>query len=244
MVKEFNKHIVNLILEKIFPLPKNFGITLEEGGESVEPTAYWNIRRKLMSIDPMIELYFGVSKLVIDSTLLPNIVIKIPFNGLYEYEFNERTGKFSELVWKPFTGATFISPSDYCLKECEKFNELKKEKLHCFIAETHLFKTVDNINIFIQEKIRRLKEVHDIPKASKETKKIIQNLYANGDLDIDINTIWFAKSINDYGENKVKHFLDYCNNIDFDILEDIHDDNIGYRLNGTPCIFDYSSFND
>ena len=55
---------------------------------------------------------------------------------------------------------------------------------------------------------------------------------------------FLANCLDKYGKSKVKRFLHYCANIDPDILEDIHDGNFGYRKDETPCLLDYSNFND
>ena len=59
-----------------------------------------------------------------------------------------------------------------------------------------------------------------------------------------MNTEWIAICLDKYGKSKVERFLYYCENIDLDILDDIHNGNYGYRTNGTPCIIDYSGYAD
>ena len=59
-----------------------------------------------------------------------------------------------------------------------------------------------------------------------------------------MDTNWIANCIDKYGQSKVERFLNYCENIDPDLLEDVHSGNYGYREDGTPAILDFSNFLD
>lgn len=222
----FNHNAVDKILAAIFPLPEEFGLD-----NNTKPINFKLIQNQIKTVDACACINFGISKMVIISPDFNNVVIKIPFNG----EFDENA------EWLPFEWANGSSSSDYCLAEYEKYCRLKTYGLDCFVAKTIKYKTIDNVRIFIQEKV--------IPEEdtcfsnftpSLKSKKLAQKWQEEGQSIFD--TLWFANCLDKYGQSKVQRFLYYCNNIDLDILEDTHEGNYGYRENGTPVILDYSNF--
>ena len=223
----FNHNAVDKILTAIFPLPEEFGL------DNGKPLNFKLMQNQIKRVDVCAHINFGVSKMVIISPNFNNIVIKIPFNGEFDEEFG----------WSPFKWAQSSDCSDYCLAEYEKYCQLKKYGLNCFVAKTIPYKTLNNIRIFIQEKV--------IPKEdtcfldfvpSLKSKELAKRWKEEGQSIFD--TLWFASCLDKYGQSKVQKFLYYCNNIDLDILEDTHEGNYGYRENGTPVILDYSNFSN
>lgn len=230
----FNYHNINKVLEAIFPLPKNFGLIQEE---QLETDAFWDLEYELHSIDPSAFLSHGASKLVIISPNFGNVVIKIPFNGFY-IEDNEN----GDLYWQDFSWATGSDSSDYCLAEYEKYHKLKAYGLDCFVAKTLYYKTICGFRIFLQEKIIPENDLYLSYTPTAKSKKLADKWRNEGIFYIDSE--WIANCLDKYGQSKVKRFLNYCSNIDLDILEDSHCGNFGYRENGTPAILDYSNFLD
>ena len=224
----FNHDVVDKILTAIFPLPAEFGLDMD-----TKPINFSLIQNQIKTVDACAHINFGISKMVIISPNFNNIVIKIPFNG--EFDNNAE--------WIPFKWANGSSNSDYCLAEYEKYCRLKTYGLDCFVAKTIKYKTIDNVRIFIQEKVT--------PEADRcfsdfipslKSKELARKWKEEGQSIFD--AVWFANCLDKYGQSKVQRFLYYCNNIDLDILEDIHEGNYGYRENGTPAILDYSNFSD
>lgn len=238
----FNNQLVDKFLDAVFPLPAQFGVS-----EDDMPDCICFFESAVKEVDPAAYVKYGVSKIAILSPNLNGIVIKIPFNGFYYYEYNE-DGDDEEAedieVWEPFCWANGSDESDYCLAEYEKYQKLKTQKLDCFVAEVIYYKTIDNTRIFLQEEITPDHELNhnSLKKPSKKSRKIADKWYRKRKFDINPN--WIASCLDKYGQAKVKRFLKYCNTVDEDILEDAHSGNFGYRKNGTPCILDYSNFND
>lgn len=222
----FNHNAVDKILTAIFPLPEEFGLD-----NDTKPVNFSLIQNQIKTVDACAHINFGISKMAIISPSFNNIVIKIPFNG----EFNE----YAE--WLPFEWANGSSSSDYCLAEYEKYCRLKTYGLDCFVAKTIKYKTIDNVRIFIQEKVIPEEDTCSLDFIpSLKSKELARRWQEEGQSIFD--TFWFANCLDKYGQSKVQRFLYYCNNIDLDILEDIHEGNYGYRENGTPVILDYSNF--
>ena len=229
----FNNKLVDKFLNAVFPLPENFGVVLSN--TDVEPPfEYSMIKRKIQYIDNKAELNFGMSKMIITSPNLGDVVIKIPFNGYFEND--------DKLDWYDFTNAAGSNPSNYCLTELEKYQELKKHKLNCFVAKTFPYKTINNILILLQEYVITNKNFYSNSKPSYSSIKLVEKWCDEG--QAHVNIYWLADCIDKYGEEKVKQFLYYCNYIDLDILEDFHTSNYGYRKNGTPAILDFSNFKE
>ena len=230
----FNQKVINQFLDAIFPLPENFGITISSH-EDEENEDIIKFEKNVHRIDSKASIRWGVSKIVIISSKLQNIVIKIPFNGYYN-DCDE------EIYWNDFIWATGSDSNDYCLSEYEKYKKLKIYNLDCFVAKTWYYKTIDGVRIFLQERVVPNDDSYKIKAPSKKSQDLADKWYEED--KINMNTEWIAICLDKYGKSKVERFLYYCENIDLDILDDIHNGNYGYRTNGTPCIIDYSGYAD
>lgn len=241
---EFEAKLIDKFLEVIFPLPDNFGVTsYDDIGEELDNE--YEIRSALRKIDELADISYGMSKLVITSPHLHGVVIKIPFNGHYEYdcEYDEDEALIEEeYTWRPFCSASATDKSDYCLSEYEKYMKLKSYKLNCFVAKTYFYKVIDGVRIFLQEEIIPEEDDYSEHASSKESQNIAKEWRSEGKF-WGIDSEWIANCIDEYGKEKVEQFLSYCNHTDYDILEDMHCGNYGYRENGTPCLLDFSNFN-
>ena len=236
----FNNELVDNILNAVFPLPEKFGIVLY-ANKYEEDELLQDIEYNIKQIDPMASIEYGMSKMVIMSPRLKNVVIKIPFNGCFEEEQDLYTAKRKK-VWEPFSWAPCSDSSDYCLAEFEKFDRLKTYDLECFVANTIHYKNIFNTNVFIQEEIIPINYSEKTYKPSKNSRDIAEKWHEEEKIYMD--TDWIANCIDKYGQSKVERFLNYCNNIDPDILEDMHSGNYGYREDGTPALLDFSNYLD
>jgi hypothetical protein len=232
---KFNSAVVDEILDNIFPLPSCFGVQLDNPMGDDEPVGFSDIQEIVGMIDPDANIYYGMSKLVIISPRVGNVVIKIPFNGFFTY-YN------SIEQWVPFTWATGTDSSDYCLAEYEKYERLKTYELECFVAKTMFYKKICGVRVFLQERVMTTLDSWKSPQPSQRSSKIADQWYNEGKFYIDPE--WIANCLDFYGQSKVKRFLHYCSNIDLDILADVHSGNFGYRNGETPVIIDYSNFSD
>lgn len=237
----FDNLLVDKILNAIFPLPKHFGMIIYD--DEPDRPVYLNLlNESIHEIDKDAQIYYGMSKFVIISPNLKNIVIKIPFNGYFtcipgDEEYDEEVYN-----WTSFCCAEGSDNKDYCLSEYEKFLNLKKEHLNCFVAKTLLYKVCNGIRIFIQEKVVPEEDTIESHYPSLESQKLAKQLKNTKGLNMD--TEWIANCLEVYGTFKVNKFLDYCSNIDLSILDDMHSGNYGYRTNGTPVLIDYSNYLD
>lgn len=231
----FDHKLVDEFLKAVSPLPEHFGVICYSDRKE-EPVYFNFFQEAVKKVDPNAVLYFGMSKIVITSPLLNNIVIKIPFNGCFE------EGYYDYYDWTPFEWASGSDNADYCLTEFEKYKKLKTYGLDCFVAKTLFYKKINNVRIFLQEYVIPESNSCSIHIPSKKSQGIAYRWKDEGKICIDIN--WIANCLDKYGKSKVERFLNYCDNIDLDILEDIHKGNFGYRRNGTPCLLDFSSFNN
>ena len=237
----FNYNMVNKIIEALPPLAENFGIIYYENGDDVHlyPIYEEEFEYRLRQVDSSIRIEYGASKLVITSPKLDGVVIKIPFSGYYStYEEDET---FPE--WEPFRYASGTKENDYCFAEYEKFKALKKQGLDCFVAKTFLYKTIStNTAVFIQEAITPLGYLWKPRIPSKESKDLAKKI--KEEREISISSDWIANCLDYYHQSKVERFFSYCQDVDLDILGDMHYQNYGYRRNGTPAILDFSDFQD
>jgi len=237
----FNNQLIDKFLDAIFPLPEEFGTFGSEHEEEAE--CITNFKRAVKQVDLEASIRSGISKIVITSPNLNGIVIKIPFNGYFYKDEENEDGDKDEIFWNPFDWAPGTDSTDYCLAEYEKYDRLKTYRLDCFVAKVYYYKTIDRTRVFLQEEvIPQIDAPSTIKKPSKKSKELAREWYKKDVMSVDPE--WVAACIDKYGKSKVKRFLRYCRDVDFDILEDAHNENLGYRKNGFPCVLDYSNFLD
>lgn len=238
---KINYSLVDEILEAIFPLPAQFGIDTDT------EELYWldDMKEIVEDIDSDSEFYFGMSKMVIVPSE-EDFVIKIPFNGYYYGGWDDNDEY--ENMWHDFSNAPGSKSSDYCFSEFEKYLALKRKGLGFFVAKTIFYKTISNINIYLQEKVIPFSDYvfsnpsHEI---TKQSERIAQGMLMSEQLSTSrIHPTWLATCIDKYGLNKVNKFLNYCAAVDNDLLADLHRSNYGYRKNNMPALLDFSNFCD
>lgn len=233
----FNHKLVDEFLEAIFPLPEEFGVICCNDDDESEPVDFSFFQEAIWDVDPDAIVCFGMSKIVIISPNLGNVVIKIPFNGYYME--NDIDGN---LEWNPFCWAAGSDPKDYCLTEFEKYNRLKTYGLDCFVAKVIFYKEMCGVRIFLQEQVIPENDSYCTRRPSRKSQDLANKWYDEGKFYIEPE--WIANCLDKYGKSKVERFLYYCANIDPDILEDVHSGNFGYRGDETPCILDFSNYSD
>lgn len=218
-----------------------------------------------------ISVRYGVSKLVIIPQNFP-FVIKIPFNGCFYFNDSEMPDfgeKYSEkdfstskeyydfitekeeewavenfeesTFFEPFTEANKEFPEDYCFEEFQIYETVKDRGFSDFFANTIFYTEKDGRKIYIQEKACTYKAGGKTSPSKKSLNKVqklgIHSYFGNS---------WIALAIDFYGEALVQKFLDYIeiDEDDIDVGNDMHNDNYGYRLDGSPCIIDFSGWRE
>lgn len=246
-----NYSFIEKVLDKIFPLPEKFGVGADN--EDVEMIEY-DLQQ---NIDEHIQIFHGVSKMVIVAPALGDIVIKIPFNGQYDYRcrYNhiyhsnrwisnrwvDETESGEPIEFDYFCGASGADETDYCLAEYEKYQELRDHALDCFVAKTLFYGIRDGVRIFLQEKATAADQSSEKPYPSKNSLKIAQQYQENADC-VYMNLDWVANCVDKYGAGITERFLHYASETDDEILGDMHDGNYGYRDDGSPVLLDFSDF--
>lgn len=251
----FDENVVDKIINTLPPILGDtpFGLLYNSDEGPLNPIYFDEIQEQVINIDEKTEFRYGMSKLVIIAPSLNNIVIKIPFNGIYDkyeddnYDEHKDIKYFDNYLYEygftPFENARAKDKTDYCAVEYEKYQKLKSLNLGIFVAETAFYTTLSNgIKVYIQEKAYSSED--DPNWSSRKSTQRSHNLarHWSEDEGITINTEWVGLCIDQYGEKETKKFLDYCNYKDPIIISDCHIGNIGYRTDGSPLILDYSGF--
>lgn len=204
-------------------IPMNFGID-EDGMETPEVEDVIIQAEDLDKDKDIDEWRFGASKLVF---LFKDYVVKLPFNGVQNYVNDEE-----EYVFDPYY------TEDYCALELSIYHDAKAEGLEKFFTATELagytkdhtpFYKAERVYSFYSSKRKEISE-DSLCKASS-----IRKNYHCGGLDID----WLAAAIDFYGEELTNDFINF---IEEHGIGDLHNDNIGYREDGSPVLLDYSGF--
>lgn len=235
---KYNKAAVDELIEVIYPY-------LNEHFEETSP-----LYSAVENFDHDAQLYHGVSKIAIECPRFNGVVVKISKRGQY-FLMDREDGQDYE--WAPFICAKDgVDGNDYCLAEYNKYLALKEQGLDSFVAETVLHSSFEKdgitFNIFVQEIVSSYMDCCDCPLPSKESStaaKEYQEEEDENDTICGFAEDWVANCIDMYGQEKLDSFLTYCCEVDPDIRKDNHYANYGYRCcNKTPCILDYSNFDD
>lgn len=169
---------------------------------------------------------YGATKLVIimDDE---NIVFKIPFNS--EWRNREEGYVF-------FCGAPATSTWDYCEAEEERYDFAEESGFSKYLAKTNIvYNTKNGVRIYIQPKCF----VHSNHKTTSKRNKRVFRKWFKDCLPVD-DTQWLNTFIDCYGAYKLKQFLTFLLNEEWD--DDLGSRNIGYTIEGKPVLIDYSSY--
>lgn len=211
-------------------VPCDFGVDEEDNYND------WDFR--VIDEEDNYDFFNGVSKLVIVPDEF-SFVVKIPFNGHYEWDEESEEEKFYS-----FENACDEAPDDYCMDEYNKYLSLKKAGFADIAAETTIICNIDGRNFYAQEKVLSYYEGKTRSHPSKESYEKATSLERK--YQVGFTDDWVAAVIETYGEEFWKKFLDWnesqCSRDS--VLTDMHTGNYGYRMDGRPVIFDISGWRD
>lgn len=178
-------------------------------------------------LDNTVEILYGASKFIIISNEWDKIV-KIPFNGMfYCNDKNEDVDIFN-----------YFKIKDYCAREASIYADAVAFGVSEFFAETKFGGVTEESKtpFYISERVYEFDDVSksDKIKPSKETINKIKEYKF-----YDISSKWLACAYEYYGGDAVKKLIDF---IEEEEISDLHNGNIGFRADGAPVIFDYSSY--
>lgn len=147
--------------------------------------------------------------------------------------------------FEPFEYACDDNPSDYCLDELQKYEIIKEKNFAPFFAGTYYYTSKDGTNIYIQEKaIAYENSTTSQIKISRESLEKAKNI--QDDSGFYVPSTWLATALECYGEKFVTKFFNYATEDEDELRlwEDMHNGNLGYRPDGTPCFIDFSGWRD
>lgn len=222
-------------------IPSDFGLD----GESNEIFEFGNFTFDLKDFGDF-RVDNGISKAVIIFDDLP-FVVKVPLRGTYYREefYNEEADEYEysdEYNFNEYRGACDYDYSDYCFDELQKTQLVIEAGFGKIVPEMEWVCFKDGSSVYVQEKVLPFstgKNKYSNPTADSVQKaKDMDDKYGYCALD------WRASVIDFYGEDFWKSFVDWERDNDYDILSDMHSGNYGYRLDGTPVIFDIAGYRD
>ena len=256
--RELALELVNAVFDMI-PEDYQFGPVC---GNDQTPTNFEMIYDEVKSVDADAELHYGISKLVIISPHLGDYVIKVPFNGMYEENYDYGCSKEDGCdyscrcccdcehgvkpdykdYWCDYSNADSPTGWNYCDAEWQKYKNLRKIGLDCFVAKIYPFIEIGDFKCFIQEVATAENDAdgNETSRVTAISRKKAESL--NSEFHYGLNEDWLGLCVEIFGANKVRRFMKYVEEKDPEILNDMHDGNYGYRPNGTPCILDFASF--
>lgn len=229
-----------LDIYKTIDVPINFGYYFEDGEDSRELSDFIY---EVYSINEEAKVNHGISKAVIIDPDL-DVVVKIPFNS--DFYYNMENG--DDLTYNPdLPDIIETIEKNYCQIEADIYKECAGTGYGIFLARTE---EIDEKH-YIQEKCKMYEDKYDIcnEEFQKSTSKAIKKYEEKlKDKKYFFPSRFLLDMIKSYGEDKTFKFLNFLNS-DSDIARtissDLHNGNIGYRVSdGTPCIIDYSGWEE
>lgn len=186
----------------------------------------------------------GISKAVIVPADF-NFVVKIPFNGIKYYEWDDEADEYSgDEYFEFFCHAEAPDQSDYCWDEQIKIEKACDAGFGDLFPETAFVKEHDGTRCYIQEKVRTFKQamqcgrVPTVSENSRTKAKDMDSYYSSCSWE------WRAAVIEFYGEEYWKSFVNWDSINCIGILTDMHINNYGYNMDGRPVILDVSGFRE
>ena len=165
---------------------------------------------------------WGVSKFVIFPSGNLNKVIKIPFEGVWEYN-----SEIEDEEWFEFEVI-----KDYCAEEAAIYDEAVEAGLECFFAKTEFGGfTKDGTKFYIADRVKPF----DWHRATEGSEKKANEIRCS------LDSIWIANAIDCYGLDKVNELVAFLWDRN---LHDFHDGNVGMREDGSPVLLDYSDYKE
>lgn len=267
-----NSELIHTILNS-FSIPQNFGF-FDDDLSGVSPLLYQkalesnylykNFKEYLYEkISPIanIQIFKGISKLAI---VLEDydFVIKIPFNGypdiirdesypinwysLSKEEREDWTKKHQHLNFIDFQYADIEDdPTDYCLLELHKYEQIVIDGFSEYFAETAFFDFKDGHRIYVQEKVipdeQNYWNEENLPEEiSDEVQTLTDSLQVTSYLPED----WWAAALTKHSFDEVIQFASYLEKDPHDLrlIDDVHSGNIGRKEDGHPCFLDFSGY--
>ena len=136
-------------------------------------------------------------------------VIKIPFNGTwdYDYDYDEENDEWIErdAIFTYFNCARAFDTSDYCWNELDKIVMAYKRGYGCFFPKTAVI-LVNDQRFYIQEKVQVACSRRFTPTTSKDSRDKAASL--TGVYRI-CNEDWRAAAIESYGEAILISFVNW-----------------------------------
>lgn len=175
---------------------------------------------------------------VIDNDPANKKVAKILFNG--EYWYDEDTG---ESTFEPFF-------YNYANRTIDIYDNAEYAGVNAIFAKCEILgKHSSGRPIFVQDFVITVSEVINnevdedvkIPVPSEDSRKKYKEQQSKSVWGFwhRFNDNWLCNAIDYYGFDFVKRFIDFC---DDNNITDTHNGNIGYRLDGSPCILDWAGY--
>lgn len=184
-----------------------------------------------------------------------NYVIKFPLDGEYhhryydddfdsteEYEEYYNNDENKELI--EFCGADDGGDgSNYSEAALLVYEDAVVAGLGKLFAEMKYFGIHKGHKIYLQEKctLWAAERDSDTHSTTPEERSSAQDVMDTADGYCEFDDRFAALMIKTYGETAFRDFLRF---LDDHGVNDLHDSNVGFRLDGTPCLIDYASYNE
>lgn len=192
---------------------------------------------------------FAINNGITKAVIIPNefnFVVKIPFNCIKYYEWNEEDQEYTDdEYFEMFRYADAPDQTDYCWDELIKINKAYDAGFGDLFPATAFVKEEKNgTRCYIQEKVRTFSEVRFkggapvVSEKSRTTARSMDNYYCTCDVE------WRAAVVEFYGEAFWKSFVDWDSINCIGILTDMHSNNYGYTMDGRPIILDVSGYRE
>jgi len=206
-----------------FNIPSNFG--LDEDSDFSDTVD--NLVRQIRKIDKEVKFTWGASKFII--FLNKKEVVKIPFCGAFRYDYEEDEYYFDDFECE-----------DYCDVEAYLYDMAVEYGVEKFFAKTVWAGKTNTIPVYKSERVFEFYYSDELRKASKDSYDKVKENNLNGKY-YPISREWVAKAFDYYTEAEIDSLFNFIADMG---INDLHDDNLGFRKDGSPVILDYSGFNE
>lgn len=166
----------------------------------------------------------GATKIVFAFAEFPQFVVKIPFDGIANYDKNNHRIGCNGFL------------NNYCEREVTVFEEATLAGIGHFFCETQYMFTLGGTEFYCAEKCE--KPFLDSPKVYSDNsyKKAEKRYYSNAKKPLNIDCL--ATMYEQYGVTATEELITF---LEDNSVNDLHCGNFGF-LDGMLCIIDYSGY--
>lgn len=124
---------------------------------------------------------------------------------------------------------------NYCDLEYENYLRAKEEGLEKYFAAIRPIRSIKDVQLYAQE----FCECDDFYESSNESNNLALAVFERSISDVSLPRDWAGEFVETYGEKELERLYNFIAEYE---INDLHNGNVGRKMDGTLCLIDYSGY--